>query len=186
MLFYTDIYTLCCENFLLFSLCPIILKWGKVWSIFYICAGVLTHSGDEFHQRGVEGEHADHCHLPEGGVFLQGWRFAGSLFRCNNPLNHIKCWTFDLYITQQCSYYGFLCITVWWMHVQPHSDPGPASLPSGWRREWETDRQGVKKSGITCIKLCSTFNFSFWWLVVVMFSVFLSFDELSRKNSYLK
>lgn len=38
------------------------------------------YPGDQFHSRRVQREHADHCHLSEGGVFLQGWCFTGSLF----------------------------------------------------------------------------------------------------------
>lgn len=49
----------------------------------YIKCKYSLSPGDQFHQRGVQGEHADHHHLSQGGIFLQGRRSAGRLFRCN-------------------------------------------------------------------------------------------------------
>lgn len=42
--------------------------------------------GDQFHQRRVQNEHADHRHLPERRVFLKGRRTAGSLLRRKKTL----------------------------------------------------------------------------------------------------
>lgn len=39
--------------------------------------------GDQFPPGRVQQQHADHCHLSEGGVFLQGRCFAGGLLCCN-------------------------------------------------------------------------------------------------------
>ena len=57
---------------------------------------VCVFSGDQLYQRGVQGAHADHRHLPEGGVLLPGRRPAGGVPQGDSSLTttttHLDLW----------------------------------------------------------------------------------------------
>ena len=55
-----------------------------------LCGHFVLPPGDQFHQGGVQREHADRRYLPEGGVLLQGRCSAGSLFQCNKRLETVR------------------------------------------------------------------------------------------------
>lgn len=124
------------------------------------------YPGDQFHSRRVQREHADHCHLSEGGVFLQGWCFTGSLFSGK----YLK-------IILQCRIVEFLCamtlfFEVWRKHCEPHPDLGPATLPSGWRGWWKADVQDED----SCVRLwCAGLSVTFMFVChIVVLSVLSS------------